>query len=77
MSGIRIISTERYVGAHGRGPWGVGTWAFDVEICLGHAEIGRETLWAPRNILFSQACRWVRREIKRRGWTAYAIEVAT
>lgn len=72
MSGIRIISTERYIGAHGRGPSGKGTWAFDVE----HVD-GRETLWAPSNLLFSEACRWVRREITRRGWTAHAIEVAT
>ncbi len=72
MTGIRIISTERYIGAHGRGPFGKGTWAFDVE----HAD-GRETLWAPSNLLFSAAARWVRAEIKRRGWTAHSIEVCT
>ena len=72
LPGTRIISTERYIGAHGRGPWGAGTWAFDVE----HAD-GRETLWAPINLIFSEACRWVRREIKRHGWTAHVIEVAS
>lgn len=68
------IRTETYEFAHGCKPKGRGSWAF---IRTASHGLDEQTIFAPSNITFREACAWVRQTLRRDGWQDATVHVGS
>lgn len=73
------ISTQKYVNAHGKEPKGRGRWAFEFQ----HRDIDsvrkgeQEVLFAPTMFTYREACAWVRKQVRDRGYQDATVYVGS